>query len=137
MAIIDGRAMLEVLTPRTCRELLATAHIGRVAVVVEGHPEVFPVAYALDGDTVVFRTDTGTKLHAAVHWPSVAFEVDEVDLTTGEAWSVLLVGPVTEVSDGTGLRRLRDLDLDSWVPGTGEHWLCITPDKLTGRRVRR
>lgn len=137
MAVVDGRTMLEVLTPRACRDLLTTGRIGRVAVVVEGHPEVFPVAYAVDGDAVVFRTDTGTKLHAAVHWPSVAFEVDEVDEVSGEAWSVLVVGPVSEVSDGETLRRLRALDLGAWAPGDGLHWLRVAPTKVTGRRARR
>ena len=136
MAVVDGRTMLEVLTPRACRELLATGRVGRVAVVVDGHTEMFPVAYALDGDAVVFRTDTGTKLHAAVHWPSVAFETDEVDLDTGEAWSVLVVGPVAEVQDGPTMRRLRQLDLEPWTPGLGQHWLRITPTKVTGRRVK-
>jgi nitroimidazol reductase NimA-like FMN-containing flavoprotein (pyridoxamine 5'-phosphate oxidase superfamily) len=136
MAVVDGRTMLEVLTPRACRQLLGTARIGRVAVVVDGHPEVFPIAYAMDGDTVVFRTDTGTKLHAAVHWPSVAFEADDVDEATGEAWSVMVVGPVSEVAGGPDLRRVRELDLDAWAPGPGLHWLQITPRKVTGRRVR-
>ena len=137
MALIEGRTMLEVLTPRTCRELLGTVSIGRVAVVVDGHPEVFPVVFALDGDAVVFRTDSGTKLHAAVHWPSVAFEADAVDPERGEGWSVLVVGPVHEVVDGAAVRRLASLPLEPWTPGRRPHWLRIVPSKVTGRRVHR
>lgn len=137
MALIEGRTMLEVLTPRTCRELLTTVSIGRIAVVVDGHPEVFPVVFALDGDAVVFRTDSGTKLHAAVHWPSVAFEADHVDESSGDGWSVLVVGAVGEVVDGPGLGRVSALSLEPWTPGRRSHWLRIVPSKITGRRVHR
>jgi hypothetical protein len=32
-----------------------------VAVVVQGHVEIFPVNYAMDGECVVFRTNDGSK----------------------------------------------------------------------------
>ena len=136
MAVLERRTVLEVLTPRACTDLLASARIGRVALVFDGRPEVFPVAYAVDDGAIVFRTDTGTKLHAAVHWPSVAFETDEVDPSTGDGWSVMVVGPVAEVAEGADLHRLRQFDLDAWADGPGPHWLRITPEKVTGRRIR-
>ncbi len=50
-----------------CIELLRTERVGRIGVVVRGHPEMFLVNYALDAsDTVVLRTADGTKLAAAV-----------------------------------------------------------------------
>jgi nitroimidazol reductase NimA-like FMN-containing flavoprotein (pyridoxamine 5'-phosphate oxidase superfamily) len=40
---------------------------------------VFPVNYVLDRHTVVFRTEPGTKLHAAARGSRVCFEVDRAD----------------------------------------------------------
>jgi uncharacterized protein len=44
-----------------CLSLLAGDEVGRLAVIVGNTPTIFPVNYALDGDTIVFRTDPGTK----------------------------------------------------------------------------
>jgi nitroimidazol reductase NimA-like FMN-containing flavoprotein (pyridoxamine 5'-phosphate oxidase superfamily) len=71
--------------------LLRTAAVGRLAVVVDGRPEVFPVSYVVDRGSVVFRTAEGTKLHAADH-RYVALEADGVDEAAGSAWSVVVRG---------------------------------------------
>jgi nitroimidazol reductase NimA-like FMN-containing flavoprotein (pyridoxamine 5'-phosphate oxidase superfamily) len=47
----EGVASMESLGRTECLNLLATAQVGRVALVVDGHPEILPVNYALDGDT--------------------------------------------------------------------------------------
>ena len=51
-----------VLTEEECLVLLAANQLGRVGVVVDGQPLVFPVNYVLDGHTIVFRTGVGTIL---------------------------------------------------------------------------
>jgi nitroimidazol reductase NimA-like FMN-containing flavoprotein (pyridoxamine 5'-phosphate oxidase superfamily) len=48
-------------------------------VVEDGQPPIFPVNFAVDGDTVVFRADPGTKL-APASSGRVAFEVDQVSV---------------------------------------------------------
>ena len=48
-----------------CFALLAREHLGRVAVVDDHGPVVFPVNFVVDRHMVVFRTDDGTKLDAA------------------------------------------------------------------------
>jgi hypothetical protein len=58
------------------------------------------VCYALDGDTVVFQTDPGTKLHGAIR-DAVAFEIDGVD-GDRRGWSVLVVGRAELVGDAAG-----------------------------------
>ena len=69
---------------------------ARIAVVIGGQPLVFPVNFTLDGDAVVFRTDEGTKLHAARNGP-VAFECDGIDPVYHTGWSVLATGNAEEV----------------------------------------
>ena len=53
---------VEPLSDDESRELLATHEVGRLAVVVGGYPEIFPVNYAVVRDRVVIRTDPGAKL---------------------------------------------------------------------------
>ena len=55
-------ASLEDLGRAECLDLLATAAVGRVGLLVDGRPEVLPVNYALDGETVLFRTAEGTAI---------------------------------------------------------------------------
>ena len=71
MITLDPRTRLEVLTPEACVRLLSLHHLGRLGVIADGRPLVLPVNYAFDGDSVVFRTDDGTKLHAAIGNPVI------------------------------------------------------------------
>ena len=52
---------IERLDPEECWALLGQMNVGRLAVLVEGHPDIFPVNYVLDGQGIVFRTGAGTK----------------------------------------------------------------------------
>ena len=59
--------------------LLRESPVGRLAVVVEGRPDIFPVNHVVDHGTVVFRTARGSKFWGAAGLP-VAFEVDGYDV---------------------------------------------------------
>ncbi len=87
----DGTDAIEVLRDNTCWDLVRSAQVGRLAVVLDEQPEIFPVNHLVDHGTVMFRTALGTKLNAA-DGHRVAFEVDGVDQESGEAWSVVLKG---------------------------------------------
>jgi uncharacterized protein len=75
-----------------CFELLAREQLGRVAVVDDCGPVVFPVNFVLDRHMVVFRADEGTKLDAAARGGRVAFEIDGTDTTAYTGWSVVVRG---------------------------------------------
>jgi uncharacterized protein len=123
------------LTKTECFELLASEHLGRVAVTDDLGPVVFPVNYVLDRHTVVFRTEPGTKLHAAARGSRVCFEVDRADAVARTGWSVIVRGEITEVTDRAELGRLRRLPLQAWAPGARECYVRILPAVLTGRRI--
>lgn len=127
---------LQVMDRDECLGLLAGDEIGRLAVVVGNTAIVLPVNYALDGETVVFRTDPGTKLD---HGPRAraSFEVDSFDRARRTGWSVLATGRLEEVTsyDTTTYERVRGVSVDSWVSGDKAHWMRLVPDRLTGRRV--
>jgi len=123
------------LTKAECFELLAGEHLGRVAVADDHGPVVFPVNFVLDRHTVVFRTEEGTKLHAAIRGSRVCFEADRTDQAARTGWSVIVRGEITEVTDPDELARLRELPLQVWAPGTRDRYVRVLPAVLTGRRI--
>jgi hypothetical protein len=123
------------LTKSECFELLAREHLGRVAVVDDRGPIVFPVNFVLDRHMVVLRTDDGTKLDAAIMGSRVAFEIDGTDAAAHTGWSVLVRGEAVEVTDPAEVARLRGLPLRPWAPGAKNHYVRILPAALTGRRI--
>jgi nitroimidazol reductase NimA-like FMN-containing flavoprotein (pyridoxamine 5'-phosphate oxidase superfamily) len=120
-----------------CLELLTSQSFGRIAVLDDGRPLIFPVNYVADGDTVVFRSDIGTKLSAAVLGP-VAFEIDGIDEDAQTGWSVIVQGVGHELIAAHDARsaRLHQLDLEPWVPGDKVRWVEVRADSISGRKVR-
>jgi nitroimidazol reductase NimA-like FMN-containing flavoprotein (pyridoxamine 5'-phosphate oxidase superfamily) len=124
----------DVLGRDECLDLLRAHSFGRVGIRIADDPVILPVFYTVFEDEVVFRTDPGTKLIAAVLETRVAFEVD--DRTDG--WSVLVVGHAHEVRTPspeltTALARLGDF----WPVGERERFVRIEIEKATGRRMSR
>jgi uncharacterized protein len=123
------------LTKSECFELLSREQLGRVAVVDDRGPVVFPVNFVLDRHMVVFRTDEGTKLDAACRGSRVAFEIDGTDAAAHTGWSVVVRGEAAEVTDPAELVRLRKRRLLPWAPGAKSRYVRILPAVLTGRRI--
>jgi uncharacterized protein len=130
-------AQMQTLGRGECLALLATASVGRVGLLVDGRPEILPVNYALDGESVLFRTAEGTALTQA-SMAIVAFEVDRIDEESQAGWSVLVQGVAHDIGDAIDptSERLRRLTLVSWAPGSRPRWVRITPRRITGRRIR-
>jgi nitroimidazol reductase NimA-like FMN-containing flavoprotein (pyridoxamine 5'-phosphate oxidase superfamily) len=120
-----------------CASLLAGATLGRLGVVVDGRPEIYPVNHVYDHERgcVAFPTNPRTKLHAALTWPSVAFEVDGIRPDGGGGWSVLVVGHAEEISDAEEIDRLAAQRTVLWRAGATVHWVRIVPTSVTGRRI--
>jgi nitroimidazol reductase NimA-like FMN-containing flavoprotein (pyridoxamine 5'-phosphate oxidase superfamily) len=129
------QARWQELTKSECFSLLSGQRLGRVAVVDDQGPIIFPVNFVLDRHMVVFRTDGGTKLGTAARGGRVAFEVDQVDEAAHTGWSVVVRGEATEVTDPAELARLRKLRVSPWAPGPKSRYVRILPAKLTGRRI--
>jgi uncharacterized protein len=129
---------LNELAVAECWELLATQAIGRVAVIVGHYPLVFPVNYAVDGKTILYRTGVGTKLYA-IHRSNVTFEVDEIDTAHRSGWSVMVKGVAQELSHKRDRQVVSRAELggaDPWAGGDREHLIRIVADQVTGRRIR-
>jgi uncharacterized protein len=117
--------------------MLAAVPVGRVGVLHDSAPEIYPVNHVADGRAIVFRTDPGTKLRALLRSPAVCFEVDGIDAGDATGWSVLVKGRAEEVRDPAELRRLAGLPLRYWSLGDKAHWIRIVPAEVTGRRIGR
>lgn len=124
----------EALSSAVCWRLLRTREVGRLAVSITDHPDIFPVNYVVDGDSVVFRTGPGTKLAAAVLGRAVAFEVDGSDPLAGEAWSVVIKGRARQIEHMTEYFAADDLPLHPWHTSPKPDIVRIEPDVATGRR---
>jgi nitroimidazol reductase NimA-like FMN-containing flavoprotein (pyridoxamine 5'-phosphate oxidase superfamily) len=117
-----------------CVELLRNHSFGRVGVRIADEPVILPVYYALVDGEVMFRTDPGTKLIAAVLEMRVAFEVDD----GGDGWSVLVVGHAHEVRSPSPAMTNAQARLDDyWPAGERQRVVRIEIEKITGRRLRR
>ena len=113
--------------------LLRESGVGRLAVIVDDRPEIFPVNHLVDHGTVVLRTALGTKFRGAVgHW--VAFEADGYDPETASAWSVVLKGEGQEVNRLYDVLEVIELPLFPWDSAPKSHFVRIEPHSISGRR---
>lgn len=112
---------------------LRQSGVGRLAVVVDGHPDIFPVNHMVDRDSVVFRSAAGTKL-AGCAGHQVAFEVDGYDSETASAWSVVVKGHAVQLNRLYDVLEVIELPLFPWHSGPKPHFIRIEAETITGRR---
>lgn len=121
------------LSPAQSWTLLREAVVGRLAVIIDDRPDIFPVNHLVDHGSVVFRSAAGSKLAASAgHW--VAYEVDGYDLETASAWSVVIKGEAQQVNRLYDVLEVIELPLFPWHPEPKPHFIRIEPDSVTGRR---
>lgn len=128
---------LSTISEEECRELLATAQVGRVVLSIDALPAALPVNYGLYQDAIVFLTSPGTKLTAALNHTVVGFEVDHLDPATRSGWSVLVVGTSQVISDPAEIAHLAQAGLRSWAPLWQPRYVKISMQRISGRRLSR
>ncbi len=119
-----------------CWELFADDAVGRLALVVDGHPEIFPVNYVLHRRSLVFRSAGGSKLWGAESERPAALEIDGYDPRTEMAWSVVARGDTKLIEDQAEKDAVDALHLEPWQPGPKDYYVQLTPRALTGRRFQ-
>jgi uncharacterized protein len=108
-------------------------HVGRLVVTVGGEPVIFPLNFAVDGEAIVFRTQTGTKL-TGITRSLATFEVDDIN-ASGQGWAVAFEGLAQEVldADPESMReRIAAIDLETWPGGDRPHVVRIRPYRVHG-----
>lgn len=132
--VTDGR--IEEIDAGEALEILKTkAKLGRVAFIVGDRPIILPVNYTVAGDAVYFCTAKGTKLSHLSDGAPAAFEIDGSRSLYRSGWSVVVRGTAREVTDPEELDGLRRGPLKSWATPSSEHWIRISIDEISGRRI--
>jgi len=114
--------------------LMGSVTLGRLITSFAGEAEVFPVNYAVQDRTVLFRTAEGTKLFSAVANHTVVFEAD--DHNVAEGWSVIIRGRARLLKTDNEIQHAERAQLLPWTATLKPHYVRITPTEVTGRRFR-
>ena len=125
---------VEELPVDSCWAMLGDAGVGRLAVWVEDHPDIFPVNFVVDHGSLVFRSAGGTKVTGALSDAPVALEIDGYDAPSGRAWSVVAKGRAERIEGVQELVDTLDLPLFPWQAGPKGIFVRIVPGLVTGRR---
>ncbi len=131
-----SEAWLDELALDECLSLLRASQFGRIALMVDDCPVVFPVNYRLvetSGRTwVALRTRPGNVIDRAPM--QVAFQLDGVDSIHQRGWSVLVRGTLHHVDPDAADFRER-FDPHPWIIAERDAWLIVDPFAITGRRL--
>jgi uncharacterized protein len=118
------------LSPDECWEMLRGEEFGRLAFRIVDEVHITPVNYAVDGETLLFRTAEGTKLLAVVMGSQVALEIDRYDEES--ARSVVVRGSARLLPEDEA-HRSENVPLRPWVPTLKYNVVEITPQVISGR----
>jgi nitroimidazol reductase NimA-like FMN-containing flavoprotein (pyridoxamine 5'-phosphate oxidase superfamily) len=128
---------VEELSQSECWDLLRREVVGRLAVAIANSPDIFPINYIVDDESIVFRSAPGTKLAAAVLGRGVALEIDGFDTVDGvetAAWSVIVKGTARLLENMKEYLEADDLPLFPWHTSLKPEIVRIDPEIVTGRR---
>jgi uncharacterized protein len=134
----SARGGLLELSRAECLRLLGSSHFGRLGVTTgQGAPIIRPLNYVFDGpsESVVFRTELGTKLSGLLRAKQAAFEIDGIDPTDRTGWSVIIIGVTEEITSRSEIRRLENVGLEVWAAGERPHRVRIRARTISGRRI--
>lgn len=123
------------LTTAECWDRLGARGVGRVALPVQPGPAVFPVNYAVEARSILYRTANGGPA-APEAGARVSFQVDRVDDRLSQGWSVLITGVAQHIEHPATVRRLTEhFAVEPWAGGDRPLWIRIEPGEVTGRRI--
>ncbi|MCV7289313.1 pyridoxamine 5'-phosphate oxidase family protein [Mycolicibacterium wolinskyi] len=129
-----GDDAVTILSERESWELLGSVALGRLVTTVDNEAHIFPVNFAVQGRTILFRTAEGTKLISAAINHQVLFEADEHNVAEG--WSVIVRGVAHTLRTDDELDAAERAQLLPWTATAKTHWVRVTPTRITGRRFR-
>ena len=126
---------IEQMSTQECWEVLDRERFGRLAVAVQGEPDIFPINFLVDNGTLLMRTAAGTKLTELVINAAVAVEADGRD--GDEAWSVIVKGLARMVDSFSETYADDGKELETWLPSDKPIYVEITARSMSGRRFLR
>jgi uncharacterized protein len=118
------------LSTDECWEMLREEEFGRLAFRLLDEVHITPINYAVDGDTLLFRTAEGSKLLSVAMGSEVAFEIDRYGEES--ARSVVVRGSARQLPEDEE-HRSENVPLRPWVPSLKYNVVEITPKVISGR----
>ncbi|MBK8469336.1 MAG: pyridoxamine 5'-phosphate oxidase family protein [Candidatus Phosphoribacter sp.] len=118
-----------------CWDILDRERFGRLAMAIQGEPDIVPVNFLVDNEKLLMRTAPGTKLTELVINAAVAVEADGRE--GDEAWSVVLKGIARMVDSFSETYADDEKHLQTWLPSDKPIYVEITARSITGRRFYR
>lgn len=124
------------LTAEETLAFLADKRFGRLAISLDGKPDIFPINFAVHAngpdDVVAYiRTSPGNKLFATSVGGHLALETDE--LREGSATSAVLYGTGRMVEHRDELALVDSLGLEAWVAVRKPEVVAIDIEHISGR----
>ena len=124
-------------------ELLATGGVGRLVYTNRYGPTALPVAYKIDGGSIVLGTwdpalfdeDLRTGITQAEY--HVVVEVDQIDMEARDGWFVLVRGAAHHLDTKAERASFIDAGLEPWIEGVPAHFIRVNPTSIWGNRTRR
>ena len=133
----ERRLNLEILDDVECLSLLSRESVGRLALTASALPVVLPINYLLLNRTIVFASDPGLKLDAALRRTVACLEIDGFDRWQHGGWSVLATGRLREITDPIHRIEAEQLPLSPWALSTARHLVELEIELVSGRRIIR
>ena len=130
--VSEDRFAVEVLDLGSCWAMLRANSVGRIAACVDGHPQIFPVTYVVDGESIVFRTASGTKAVRPVMPRSRSKSIATIQ-PTPLASSVIVAGTSMEIVDADEWDHAQSLPLFPWLAVPMGHFVRVN----AGVRLRQ
>ncbi len=134
--------VLERLGEAECMELLADSGAGRLVYSGRYGPTALPVAYKIDGGSIVLGTwdpalfdeDLRTGIVQAEY--EVVVEADQIDMQARAGWFVMVRGPAHHLDTEAEHAPFLGAGLEPWIEGVPPHFIRVNPTTIWGNRIR-
>jgi nitroimidazol reductase NimA-like FMN-containing flavoprotein (pyridoxamine 5'-phosphate oxidase superfamily) len=130
----EGARRMRDTTREQALRQLASVRVGRVGFTSRALPALRPVSHLVDRGNVIIRSHEGWEIVNAASTERgavVAYEADDLDVTSRTGWSVLVVGLARLIEDPQEADRYRR-DLPPLVAGDGGSVIRIYPELVSG-----
>ena len=139
---VSARRVLERLGEAECMELLANGGMGRLVFNSRYGLTALPVAYKIDGGSIVLGTwdpvfDEDLRTGIADADYQVAVEVDQIDLPAHRGWIVLARGAAHHLDTEAERAPFINAGLEPWIEDVPAHFIRVSPTTVFGVHVRQ
>jgi hypothetical protein len=123
------------LDQATCRRLIKTVPIGRIASTDRGLPKIVPVHCTVRQDEIIIGTIDAHNAVRVLHGDIVAFEADSYDPALRAGWSVGVIGPCRVIVDAVEIDELDTMRFTPWTSVDGGHYVALPLRHIYGRAL--